>query len=60
MSSTLLTIAGLMFGIPLVIMVIIAATGGEIPSTLLFFGGWSMAFGVITGAIGAYIGSAGG
>ena len=60
MSGALLIIAGLMFGIPLILMVVIAATGGDIPSNLLFFGGWSMAFGVITGAIGAYLGSAGG
>ena len=60
MSRAILTIAAAMFGIPLVIMVAIAVTGSEIPSFMLFVGGWSMALGVLAGGIGAVIAAYGG
>ena len=53
MSSTILTIAGGMFGIPLAVMLLIAGVGGDIPPVVLGVGGWSMALGIITGGIGA-------
>ena len=53
MGSALLTIAGGMFGIPLVIMLFIAGLGGDIPSFVLSTGGWSMALGIILAGIGA-------
>ena len=55
MSSALMSIAGLMFGIPLALMIVIAGLGGEIPSFILWAGGWSMALGVVLGGIGAAI-----
>ena len=60
MSSVFIAIAGAMFGIPLVVLLGIAITGTDIPSTVLFVGGWSMALGLITGGIGAVIGLLGG
>lgn len=53
MSIAILTIAGAMFGIPLVIMLFIALIGLEIPSSVLSVGGWSMALALILGGIGA-------
>lgn len=58
MSNVVLFIAGAMFGIPLVTMLLIAIIT-EIPSPILFFGGWSMALGVVTGGIGAVMSAAG-
>ncbi len=55
MSSAILTIAGGMFGIPLVVMLLIAVSGMEIPPFVLSVGGWSMALGVIVGGIGAVV-----
>ncbi len=55
MSNAFLTIAGAMFGIPLVIMLLIAGLGGDIPPFVLGAGGWSMALGIIVGGIGAVI-----
>ena len=60
MSSVFITIAGAMFSIPLVVLLGIAITGADIPATVLFVGGWSMALGLITGGIGAVIGLLGG
>ena len=57
MSATILTIAGAMFLIPLAILVITAGvTAGDIPSPMLVVGGWTMAFGVIVGAVGIFLG----
>ena len=57
MSTAILTIAGAMFLVPLTILVIIAGIrAGDIPSPLLTIGGWSMAFGLIIGAIGIFLG----
>ncbi len=53
MSSTILTIVGGMFGIPLAVMLLIAGVGGDIPPVILGVAGWSMALGIITGGIGA-------
>lgn len=55
MSSAILTIAGGMFGIPLVVMLLIAVLGMDIPPFVLSVGGWSMALGVIVGGIGAVV-----
>ena len=55
MSNAFLSIAGGMFGIPLVILLAIAITGNDIPSRVLSVGGWSMALGVITAGIGAVL-----
>ena len=51
----MLTIAGGMFGIPLVVMLLIAVLGMDIPSFVLSVGGWSMALGLIVGGIGAVV-----
>ena len=59
MSGQILTIAGAMFLIPLLIMVAFALVT-DVPGPLLFFGGWSMAFSLIVGAIGIFIGMNGG
>lgn len=59
MSGIFLSIAGVMFGIPLVVLLAIALVG-DIPSMVLAVGGWSMALGVVLGGIGAAIGLAGG
>ena len=57
MSATILTIAGAMFLIPLAILVITAGvTAGDVPGPMLVIGGWTMAFGVIVGAVGVFLG----
>ncbi len=55
MSETFLYLAAAMFLIPLVVMVGIALTGTNIPTSILSVGGWSMAFGLIVGGIGAFM-----
>lgn len=52
MSDSFLFIGGAMFIIPLFLMLAIAIFG-DIPSQILFVGGWSMALGVVTAGIGA-------
>ena len=59
MSGVFLSIAGAMFGIPLVVLLAIALVG-DIPSMVLTVGGWSMALGVALGGVGAAITLAGG
>ena len=59
MSGLILTAAGAMFLIPMLIMVAFALVT-NVPGPLLFFGGWSMAFSLIVGAIGIFIGMNGG
>ena len=54
MSTTILTIAGAMFGIPLVVMLFTALILGDLPDPMASVGGWTMVFGVIVGAIGAF------
>jgi hypothetical protein len=54
MSNAIFTIASAMFGIPLVLLLVLAIVW-EIPSPILFVGGWSMAFGVIVAGLGAVI-----
>ena len=54
MSGQILTIAGAMFLIPLLIMVAFALVT-DVPGPLLFFGGWNMAFSLIVGAIGVFM-----
>ena len=44
-----------MFMIPLILLIGVAIVG-EIPEWMLFIGGWSMAFGVIVGALGVFVG----
>lgn len=53
MSGIVFSLAAAMFGIPLLLMTAIAVTGADIPAMLLSTGGWTMAFGVIVGGIGA-------
>ena len=53
MSNIFLSIAGAMFGIPLIFLLAIAIIIGDVPSPIMFVGGWSMALGVITAGIGA-------
>ena len=60
MSRIILLIAGAMFGIPLVGMIVIAILLGDVPSSILWLGGWCMALGVIAGGIGAVIAGYGG
>ncbi len=55
MGNALLAIAGVMFGIPLVLMILIAGLGGDIPPFILSTGGWSMALGIVLGGIGAVV-----
>lgn len=55
MSNAILTIAGGMFGIPLVVMLLIAVSGMEIPPLVLSVGGWSMVLGILVGGIGAVV-----
>ena len=59
MSGQLITIAGVMFIIPFLVMFGVALAG-DIPGPLLTIGGWTMAFGLIIGAIGVFIGMNGG
>ena len=60
MSGMMLTIAGAMFGVPIVIMLITTLIIGDTPSWMLSIGGWFMALGVILGSIGVFIGIKGG
>lgn len=55
MSGIILSIASAMFLIPLFLMVAIAVTGTDIPGTILLVGGWSMALGLVTAGIGAFM-----
>ena len=59
MSGQILTVAGAMFMVPLVVMFAVALLG-DIPGWMLHFGGWTMAFSLIVGAIGIFIGMNGG
>ena len=59
MSGIFLSIAGAMFGVPLVVLLAIALVG-DIPSMILAVGGWSMALGIVLGGVGAAIALAGG
>ena len=47
--------AGAMFMVPLIVMLGVAVISG-IPGWMLLIGGWSMAFSLIVGAIGIFIG----
>ena len=53
MSGIVFSIAAAMFGLPLLLMTAMAVAGADIPAMLLSTGGWTMAFGVIVGGIGA-------
>ena len=55
MSQLILTTAGAMFMVPLIAMTSTALLG-DIPGWMLLYGGWSMAFSLIIGAIGIFIG----
>ena len=59
MSGQILTIAGAMFMIPVLTMVAFALVT-DVPGLMLYFGGWMMAFSLIVGAIGVFIGMNGG
>ena len=48
-----------MFMIPLILMIGVAIVG-EIPGWMLFYGGWSMALGVVVAALGVFVGMNGG
>lgn len=58
MSLAILTIAGAMFGIPLVVLLGIELVG-DIPPPVLKVGLWSMVLGIMVGGIGAALGLAG-
>lgn len=58
MSSAIITIAGAMFGIPMILLIVIALLG-DIPPLVLKVGGWSMVLGLMLGGIGAVLGLAG-
>ena len=53
MNSPFLYLGAVMFGVPFVIMSLIALTGSDIQKPVLQIGGWTMAFGVITMGVGA-------
>ena len=55
MSGQILTAAGAMFMIPLILMLGIGVAG-DIPGRVLFYGGWSMVFSMIVAAIGVFVG----
>ena len=55
MSGQILTVAGAMFMIPLILMLGIGVAG-DIPGRVLFYGGWSMVFSMIVAAIGVFVG----
>lgn len=59
MSGFLFSVAGAMFGLPMLIMTAIALVGADLPSALLTLGGWTMVFGVILGGIAAVFALAG-
>ena len=52
MSSAILAIAGTMFIVPMLLMLGIALAGFDIPSTILQFGGWSMALSALVAGLG--------
>ena len=58
MSSAIISIAVAMFGIPMILLIVIALLG-DIPPLVLKVGGWSMALGLMLGGIGAVLGLAG-
>ncbi len=60
MSFPILTIAGFMFAVPLTAMLIAAIALGDVPGSLAFIGGWTMAFSVIVAGIGAVLRLTGG
>ena len=55
MRTSLLTIAGTMFLVPMIIMTAWAIVG-DIPGQILTIGGWSMAFSLIVAALGVFVG----
>ena len=59
MSGQLITIAGAMLIIPFLVIVGVAIVG-DVPGPLLTMGGWTMAFSLIMGALGVFIGMNGG
>ena len=59
MSGQILTIAGAMFMLPVLTMVAFALVT-DVPGLMLYIGGWMMAFSLIVGAIGVFIGMNGG
>ena len=59
MSGQILTIAGAMFMLPVLTMVAFALVT-DVPGLMLYIGGWMMAFSLIVGAIGIFIGMNGG
>lgn len=60
MSGVFISIGGAMFGIPLILMLVIALAGADIPALILSVGGWSMAFGLIVAGLGAFMNLTGG
>ena len=55
MRTSLLTIAGAMFMVPMIIMTAWAIVD-DIPGRILTIGGWSMAFSLIVAALGVFVG----
>ena len=49
-----------MFSIPLVVMIVIAMLLGDVPSSILWLGGYTMALGVVAAGIGAIVAAYGG
>ena len=54
MGASLLTIAGTMFVVPLMLLTIVALVG-DIPGWMLKVGGWTMAFSLIVAAMGILV-----
>ena len=54
MNSPLLNLGAAIFGVPFIILFLIALTGNDIPTLVLQIGGWSMAYGVIIMGVGAF------
>lgn len=53
MGNAFIQLGCAMFGIPMLVMLLMAGVGVEIPPFILHNGGWSMALGIIVAGIGA-------
>ena len=53
MGNAFIQLGCAMFGIPMLVMLLMAGVGMEIPPFILHNGGWSMALGIIVAGIGA-------
>ena len=53
MSGAILSLAGAMFMLPMLLMLVVVLAGFDIPSFLLRVGGWSMALSALVAGLGA-------